>query len=119
MVHLITNPTTGPNGAYYYVKRVPRDLIAKIGKERYSISLRTKDPREAKRLWGKWTFRRIESSGRYAKDHSRRPSRYRGPCGAGLIYRGEISQIFSVLRCSTYLSKALGLQVFSAAFRTV
>lgn len=39
MVHLITNPTKGPNGVYYYVKRVPKDLIAKIGKERYSISL--------------------------------------------------------------------------------
>jgi len=42
MVHLITNPTKGPKGVYYYVKRVPKDLIAKIGKERYSISLRTK-----------------------------------------------------------------------------
>jgi hypothetical protein len=52
MVHLITNPTKGPNGVYYDVKRVPKDLIAKIGKERYSISLRTKDPREAKRLCG-------------------------------------------------------------------
>ncbi|MBX5247847.1 MULTISPECIES: DUF6538 domain-containing protein [unclassified Rhizobium] len=52
MVHLMTNPTKGPNGVYYYVKRVPKDLIAKIGKERYSISLRTKDPREAKRLCG-------------------------------------------------------------------
>ncbi|MBD9444105.1 DUF6538 domain-containing protein [Rhizobium sp. RHZ01] len=52
MVHLITNPTKGPNGVYYYVKRVPKDLIAKIGKERYSISLRTKDPRGAKRLCG-------------------------------------------------------------------
>ncbi len=39
MVHLITNPTKGPKGVYYYVKRVPKDLIAKIGKERYSISL--------------------------------------------------------------------------------
>ncbi len=29
-------PTKGPKGVYYYVKRV---LIAKIGKERYSISL--------------------------------------------------------------------------------
>ncbi|MEK1874276.1 MAG: DUF6538 domain-containing protein, partial [Rhizobium altiplani] len=45
-------PTKGPNGVYYYVKRVPKDLIAKIGKERYSISLRTKDPRDAKRLCG-------------------------------------------------------------------
>lgn len=52
MVHLMTNPTKGKNGVYYYVKRVPRDLIEKLGKERYSISLRTKDPREAKRLCG-------------------------------------------------------------------
>ncbi|WP_416067762.1 DUF6538 domain-containing protein [Rhizobium sp. ZK1] len=52
MVHLMTNPTKGPNGVYYYVKRVPKDLIDKIGKERYSISLRTKDPRDAKRLCG-------------------------------------------------------------------
>jgi integrase len=48
----MTNPTKGPNGVYYYVKRVPKDLVDKIGRERYSISLRTKDPREAKRLCG-------------------------------------------------------------------
>lgn len=61
VVHLMTNPTKGPNGVYYYVKRVPKDLIAKIGKERYSISLRTKDPKEAKRqnaCAGRLTFRR-------------------------------------------------------------
>ncbi len=52
MVHLMTNPTKGPNGVYYYIKRVPKDLIDKIGRDRYSISLRTKDPREAKRLCG-------------------------------------------------------------------
>lgn len=52
VVHLMTNPTKGPNGVHYYVKRVPKDLIDKIGKERYSIFLRTKDPKEAKRLCG-------------------------------------------------------------------
>ncbi|MBB3315515.1 hypothetical protein FHT77_001357 [Rhizobium sp. BK181] len=71
----MTNPTEGPNGVYYYyyyyyyyyVKRVPKDLIANIGKERYSVSLRTKDPREAKRLCGEMDVLKERESGRYAQ----------------------------------------------------
>ena len=102
MVHLITNPTKGPNGVYYDVKRVPKDLIAKIGKERYSISLRTKDPRDAKRLCGEMDVQKDREFRALHEGPQPLAFKVSWPCGAGLIYRGEISQIFSVLRCSTY-----------------
>ncbi|NMN73216.1 DUF6538 domain-containing protein [Rhizobium sp. 57MFTsu3.2] len=85
MVHLITNPTKGPKGVYYCVKRVPKDLIAKIGKERYSISLRTKDPREAKRLCGEMDFQKDREF--RALREEPQPLAFKdivGPCGAGL-----------------------------------
>lgn len=42
------NPTKSPNGVYYFRVRVPKDLKEKVGREMYSESLGTKDPREAK-----------------------------------------------------------------------
>jgi hypothetical protein len=38
----------GSERRLHYVKRVPKDLIDELCKERYSISLRIEDPKEAK-----------------------------------------------------------------------
>jgi len=89
MVHLITDPTKGPKGVYYYVNRVPKDLIAKIGKERYSISLRTKDPSEAKRLCGEMDVQKDREFRALREGPQPGLQGYRGPCGAGLSSFGR------------------------------
>ncbi len=49
MVLRMANPTKNKYGVYLYAVRVPADLVHLVGKERYSISLRTKDPKEARK----------------------------------------------------------------------
>ena len=48
MVLMMANPTKMPTGVYYFVQRVPTDLIGKVGRKVYSYSLQTKDPKEAR-----------------------------------------------------------------------
>lgn len=49
MVLRMANPTKNKHGVYMYVVRVPTDLVQVVGKRVYSISLRTKDPTEARK----------------------------------------------------------------------
>ena len=48
MVLRMANPTKNKHGVYMYTVRVPTDLVEAVGKRVYSISLRTKDPNEAR-----------------------------------------------------------------------
>lgn len=48
MVLRMANPTKNKYGVYMYTVRVPTDLVEVVGKRVYSISLRTKDPNEAR-----------------------------------------------------------------------
>lgn len=48
MVLRMANPTRTKNGTYYFIQRVPADLISKVGTKVYSFSLKTKDPAEAR-----------------------------------------------------------------------
>lgn len=48
MVLRMANPTKNKHGVYMYTVRVPTDLVQVVGKRVYSISLRTKDPNEAR-----------------------------------------------------------------------
>ncbi|NBB49776.1 integrase [Rhizobium sp. CRIBSB] len=45
----MANPTKNKHGVYMYVVRVPTDLVQVVGKRVYSISLKTKDPTEARK----------------------------------------------------------------------
>lgn len=49
MVLRMANPTKNKHGVYMYVVRVPTDLVQVVGKRVYSISLKTKDPTEARK----------------------------------------------------------------------
>jgi hypothetical protein len=49
MVNHMPNPTKTASGVYYFVRRVPSDLVDVVGKDRLSYSLNTRDPKEAKR----------------------------------------------------------------------
>lgn len=44
----MANPTKNKYGVYMYAVRVPSDLVGVVGKRVYSISLRTKDQKEAR-----------------------------------------------------------------------
>lgn len=48
MVLRMASPTKSANGVYYYIVRVPVDLIGIVGRDRIKESLQTKDPSEAK-----------------------------------------------------------------------
>ncbi|RVM04565.1 DUF6538 domain-containing protein [Sinorhizobium meliloti] len=47
----MANPTKSKDGVYYFIQRVPADLVQKVGKTRYSFSLGTKDPKVARQLF--------------------------------------------------------------------
>ncbi|RVG98501.1 integrase [Sinorhizobium meliloti] len=51
MVLPMANPTKSKDGVYYFIQRVPADLVQKVGKTRYSFSLGTKDPKVARQLF--------------------------------------------------------------------
>ena len=52
MVLPMPSPTKHPKaGMYLFLVRVPADLVKKVGKGRYSESLGSKDPAEAKALF--------------------------------------------------------------------
>lgn len=50
MVLPLANPAKSKDGVYYFIQRVPADLVQKVGKTRYSFSLGTKDPKIAREL---------------------------------------------------------------------
>jgi len=45
----MANPTKNKYGVYMYTVRVPTDLVEVVGRKVYSISLKTKDPKEARK----------------------------------------------------------------------
>lgn len=49
MVLRMANPTKNKYGVYMYTVRVPTDLVEVVGRKVYSISLKTKDPKEARK----------------------------------------------------------------------
>lgn len=51
MVLPMANPTKSKDGVYYFIQRVPADLVGKVGRKRYSFSLGTKDPKVARQLF--------------------------------------------------------------------
>ncbi|WP_371412681.1 DUF6538 domain-containing protein [Neorhizobium sp. T25_13] len=73
MVHLMPNPTKSPDSVYYFRMRVPRDLTEKVGKDIYSISLRTKDPRHTKTLFTEMLAAKNANTRRCGQDHRRFP----------------------------------------------
>lgn len=51
MVLRMASPTKSEHGVYYYIVRIPTDLVPKLGSSLIKESLKTKDPDEAKRLF--------------------------------------------------------------------
>lgn len=64
----MSRPQKLSGGVYYLVKRVPSDVLQKFGREVIKVSLRTKDPKEAKvrhakklrELEAEWAYYRSE-----------------------------------------------------------